>query len=292
MSTIRSATKVTPGTGSPLDPDALAADPVRAGASMLLRSGSTLASAWPPIAFGLLALAAWQAVVKAFSIASFVLPAPSDIFGALTENLPRIAGSAENTGANALVGLLIGTVLAVAAASLAARLRLADELITPLAAATATMPIVVLAPIFNTMFDSTSTLPRRLVVTVATFVPVFVNTVRGLKQMSAVHAELMASYAAGGMAVLRHVRIPGALPYFFTGIRLAASLSVISAVVAEYFGGLQQGLGPRITSAVAASDYALAWAYVVGAIALGLIFYLAALALESIAMRSRQVSGR
>jgi len=111
--------------------------------------------------------------------------------------------------------------------------------------------------------------------------------VRGLKQISPVHAELMLSYAAGGMAVLRHVRIPGALPYFFTGVRLAASLSVISAVVAEYFGGLQQGLGPRITSAVAASDYALAWAYVVGAIALGLAFYLAALLLESLVMRSR-----
>ena len=53
---------------------------------------------------------------------------------------------------------------------------------------------------------------------------------------------------------------------------------MISAIVAEYFGGLQKGLGPKITSAVAASDYALAWAYVVGAIALGLIFFLAALA--------------
>jgi NitT/TauT family transport system permease protein len=267
-------------------------DPVAAGASMLRRGGSTMASVWPPLAFGVLALALWQGLVKAFDIATFVLPAPSDIFGSLAENFSRIASAAGDTGSNALVGLVIGTLLAIVAAALAARLRIADELITPLAAAAATMPIVVLAPIFNTMFDSTSTLPRRLVVTVATFVPVFVNTVRGLKQISPIHAELMASYAAGGMAVLRHVRIPGALPYFFTGIRLAASLSVISAVVAEYFGGLQRGLGPRITSAVAASDYALAWAYVMGAIVLGLFFYLAALALEAAAMRSRQVAGR
>ncbi len=262
-------------------------DPVATGASLLRRSGSGLAAGWPPVAFGMLALGLWQGVVKAFDVATFVLPAPSDIFAALGNNVGRVFAAAQNTGSNAFFGLLIGVVLAVFAASLAARLRIADELITPLAAAAATMPIVVLAPIFNTMFDSTSTLPRRLVVTVATFVPVFVNSVRGLKQISPVHAELMLSYAAGGMAVLRHVRIPGALPYFFTGVRLAASLSVISAVVAEYFGGLQQGLGPRITSAVAASDYALAWAYVIGAIALGLAFYLAALLLESLAMRSR-----
>jgi NitT/TauT family transport system permease protein len=271
---------------------ALTIDPVAVGASLLRRSGSALSSLWPPVLVGVLVLGLWEGLVKAFHVATFVLQAPSDIFAALKDNLDRISTAAQNTGMNALVGLVIGTVLAVVAASLAARLRVADELITPLAAAAATMPIVVLAPIFNTMFDSTSTLPRRLVVMVATFVPVFVNTARGLKQISPVHAELMASYAAGGMSVLRHVRIPGALPYFFTGIRLAASLSVISAVVAEYFGGLQQGLGPKITSAVAASDYALAWAYVVGAITLGLIFYVAALLIEAISMRSRQLAGR
>ncbi len=278
-------------TTTSVDPDsALTTDPVAAGASLLRRSGSLLGSVWPPVLLGVLVLALWQGLVKAFHVATFVLPAPSDIFSALTDNLDRITTAAESTGANALVGVLVGSLLAVVAASLAARLRIADELITPLAAAAATMPIVVLAPIFNTMFDSTSTLPRRLVVMVATFVPVFVNTARGLKQISDVHAELMSSYAASGMSVLRYIRIPGALPYFFTGIRLAASLSVISAVVAEYFGGLQQGLGPKITSAVAASDYASAWAYVVGAIVLGLIFFLAALLIESLAMRSRRVS--
>ena len=272
-------------------PGILTSDPVAAGASLLRRTGSAFGSVWPPILLGAVALGLWQWIVTAFDVSSFVLPAPSAIYTALKDNFARILTAAESTGANALVGLLVGIVLAVIAASIAVRFRVADEMITPLAAAAATMPIVVLAPIFNTMFDSTSTLPRRLVVAVATFVPVFVNTARGLKQISPVHSELMASYAAGGMTVLRMVRIPTALPYFFTGIRLAASLSVIAAVVAEYFGGLQKGLGPKITSAVAASDYALAWAYVVGAIALGLIFYLAALLVESIAMRSRQVSG-
>jgi NitT/TauT family transport system permease protein len=70
----------------------------------------------------------------------------------------------------------------------------------------------------------------------------------------------------------------------FTGLRLAASLAVIAAVVAEYFGGLQNGLGTRITSAAANTAYPRAWAYVAAACALGLLFYLVATALERIAM--------
>ena len=273
-----------------VDTRAAALDPMRSGVALLRRTGSALGFLWPPIVLGLVVVGLWQWLTKAFDVQTFVLPAPSDIAKALGDNVERIAVAAGKTGSNAVAGLLLGTALAVVAAALSARLRVADELITPLAAAAATMPIVVLAPIFNTMFDSTSTWPRRLVVTVATFVPVFVNTARGLKQLSPVHAELMSSYAASGFAVLRFVRIPGALPYFFTGLGLAASLGVISAVVAEYFGGLQTGLGPKITSAVAASDYALAWAYVVGAIVLGLLFYVAALLLEAAAMRARQRS--
>ena len=254
---------------------------------ILRRSGSVATSVLPPVAFGVVVLALWQWFVDARDIAPYVLPAPSAIWSAAVDGHSLIASAARDTGANALVGLLAGSVLALVAAAVAVRIRIADELITPLAAAAATMPIVVLAPLLNNMFDATSTLPRRLVVTVSVFVPVFVNTVRGLKRMSPVHAELMTSYAASGLATLRTIRIPGALPYFFTGVRIAASLSVISAVVAEYFGGLQRGLGPRITSAVAASDYALAWAYVLGAIVLGLLFYLGALAVEWSAMHSR-----
>lgn len=258
----------------------------RTGA-LLRRSGSVAATVLPPIVFGALVVLLWEGLVRWRDIQPIVLPAPSAIWRAMTQYPGDIASAAKNTGINALVGLVIGSVLALSAAAIAARLRFVDELITPLAAVLATMPIVVLAPLLNFMFDTTSTVPRRLVVTVSVFVPVFVNTVRGLKRMSPVHAELMASLAASGVDTLRTVRIPGALPYFFTGVRIAASLAVIAAVVAEYFGGLQEGLGPKINSAVASSDTALAWAYVFGAIALGLIFYVAAAALEWLAMRSR-----
>ena len=115
---------------------------------------------------------------------------------------------------------------------------------------------------------------------VVVFAPVFVNMLRGLRQVQPVHRDLLRAYAATPGQVTRTVTVPGALPFVFTGLRIASSVAVISAVVAEYFGGLQNGLGSRITSAAANSAYARAWAFVVGAILLGLVFYGATLALE------------
>ena len=125
------------------------------------------------------------------------------------------------------------------------------------------------------MFESTSSIPRRVVVAIVVFFPVFLNTLRGLREVDPIHRELMASYAARGWTFTRLVRLPGALPFVFTGLRQASSLAVIAAVVAEYFGGLQDGLGSRITSAAAYTAYPRAWAFVVGACVLGLVFYLA-----------------
>jgi NitT/TauT family transport system permease protein len=101
----------------------------------------------------------------------------------------------------------------------------------------------------------------------------------------------MRSYAASPWTTTRLIRLPGALPFFFTGLRIAGSAAVIAAVVSEYFGGLQRGLGPAITSAAAASAYPRAWAVVVAAIALGLVFYLAALLAERLAMPWQRASG-
>jgi NitT/TauT family transport system permease protein len=238
----------------------------------------------PPIVVGVGLLVLWEAFVEARNIQPYVLPKPTAIWEQLRVNADDIFGTAKASGANAVVGLVVGSILGVAAAVLAARSRLVDELLTPLAAAVNAMPIIALAPVFNTMFASTSVVPRRLVVTVVAFFPVFVNTIRGLRQVDPVHRELLDSFAASQWQFTRTVRLPGALPFVFTGLRLASSLAVIAAVVSEYFGGLQTGLGTRITSAAANTAYPRAWAYVVAACALGLAFYLAALLLERVAM--------
>jgi NitT/TauT family transport system permease protein len=237
-----------------------------------------------PIAVGVLLLAGWQALVVGNDIKPYLLPKPSAIWEQMVHNRADILSTARVTGTNALVGLLVGAILGIMVALVASRFRVVDSMLVPLAAAVNAMPIIALAPIFNTMFSTTSSVPRRLVVTLVVFFPLFINALRGLRQVAPIHRELMDSYAAGGWTFARTVRIPGALPFVFTGLRLAAALAVIAAVVAEYFGGLQNGLGTRITSAASNTAYPRAWAYVAAACALGLLFYLVATALERIAM--------
>jgi NitT/TauT family transport system permease protein len=265
----------------------IAADPsapVVSGGRRARRGVGLLRSAIPPVLVGIGGLALWELTVTLGRVAPFILPAPSAVAEQLWTNREVVLQTARATGANALIGLVCGALVAVLASLVAGRFRLLGEVSVPMAAALNALPIIALAPILNNMFESTSSLPRRLVVAIVVFFPVFINTVRGLGEVDPIHRELMASYAARGWVFTRLVRLPGALPFVFTGLRQASSLAVIAAVVAEYFGGLQDGLGSRITSAASYTAYARAWAFVAGACVLGLVFYLVTLGLERLAM--------
>jgi NitT/TauT family transport system permease protein len=150
-------------------------------------------------------------------------------------------------------------------------------------AALAVVPIVALAPVLNSMFGADSQVGRQAIAGLAAFVPVFLNTLRGLRQTRPVHRELMRSYAASSGQTMRVLTLPAARPFIFTGIRIASSLAVISALVAEYFGGPRGGLGGVISTSAASSAYARAWAYVVGAVILGLVFFVVTAAMERLA---------
>nr|WP_296069007.1 ABC transporter permease [uncultured Actinoplanes sp.] len=241
-------------------------------------------SVLPPVIVGVAAIAAWQLIVTAGRIAPFILPAPSAIWAELVAQRRNVWEAALASGENALIGLIGGAVAGVLVAMVASRIRVLGEVSLPFAAILNALPIIALAPLLNNMFESTSSIPRRLVTGIIVFFPVFVNTLRGLREVNPIHRELMHTYAASGWTFARKVRLPGALPYVFTGLRQASSLAVIAAVVAEYFGGLQTGLGSRITSAAAFTAYPRAWAFVVGACLLGLVFYLTTLLLERLAM--------
>jgi NitT/TauT family transport system permease protein len=246
----------------------------------------------PPLIVGIASILLWQLTVTLGRIAPFILPAPSAIWDELVEQKKNVWEAALASGTNALIGLIAGSILAVLFAMAASRFRPLAEVSIPFAAVISALPIIALAPILNNMFEATSSIPRRIVAAIIVFFPVFLNTLRGLREVDPIHQELMHTYAASGWTFARKVRLPGALPYVFTGLRQASSLAVIAAVVAEYFGGLQDGLGSRITSAASFTAYPRAWAFVVGACLLGLAFYLTTLLLERLAMpwRTRLIS--
>ena len=234
----------------------------------------------PPVALFAALLLVWQLAVVIGDIPAFFLPSPLAIGGEFGDLLPSIAGASLVTGTNALVGLVVGSLLGVVAAVVAAFVRVLDEMFAPVIAAIAVVPIVALAPVLYTMFGAQLEIARVIVAAIAVFVPVFINSLRGLRQVRPVQRDLMRAYAASGWQTARTVTIPSALPFMFTGLRIASSLAVISAIVAEYFGGPRSGIGSLITSAASGSNYARAWAFVVGAIVVGLLFFTATLAIE------------
>lgn len=246
-------------------------------ASVLLRRMT------PPLVVGVLFLALWEAAVKGFDLKPYFLSAPSKIWQKFVENIDLVWGAAKVSGSNALIGLLLGAVVGAVMSLVLSRYRTLGELVTPLAIALNAVPIFVLVAVLNNMFAITSEVPRRLMVTLVVYFIVLVNVAKGLTQVNGTHVELMRSYAASDFEILRKVRVPNALPYFFTALRIAAPVAVITAFVSEYFGGSQNGLGSRITSNIANSKNAVAWAYVLGACLLGLVFYVVSSVLEGVA---------
>ena len=251
-------------------------------------TGSLFQSLWPPVVFGLGFLVLWELAVKVFDFKPYFLPAPTSIWQQFNENTTLIWNATKVSGLNALIGLLVGAGLGITMSFLLVRFRLLNDLVTPLAIGLNAVPIFVLVSVFNNMFSITSEVPRRLMVSLVVYFIVLVNVARGLREVGPTQLELMRSYAASEVAILRKVRVPNAVPYLFTALRIAAPAAVITAFVSEYFGGSQNGLGSRIVASIAISKNASAWAYVMGACLLGLTFYLIAVGLERVATRGRR----
>lgn len=278
-----------PSTTAPVVDDTVAAaDPSSTIPGRILARGTTIGSVLAPVGFGVLLLGLWQLLVVVFDIPPYIIPSPTAILGQFVTNFDTVLAGTIRTGVNALIGLLIGTVIGVLAAIVASVFKSADSIAAPAVSALSVMPIVALAPILYTMFGAGEETARQIVAALAVLIPIYLNTLKGLRQVRPVHRDLMRIYAATPLQQQLSVTLPTAAPYLFTGLRIASSLAVISALVAEYFGGPVGGLGKSITSAASSSNYALAWAYVVGAILLGLAFYSVALAIETYLTRHRR----
>jgi NitT/TauT family transport system permease protein len=238
-----------------------------------------------PVAVGLIMLALWVLLVDVLAVAPRALPSPFAVASEIALRSGIILEDMAITASNALLGLAVGTIVAIVAAGLAASFRPIDGMLAPLVAAIAVVPIVALTPILNTMFGASSQFGRQTIAALAAFVPVFINVLRGLRQTRPVHRDLLRASGASAGQTFRLLTLPTALPYLMTGLRVASSLAVIAALVAEYFGGPADGIGTAIAGYAKSGKAALAFAYVAGGIAIGLVFFLVTLLLERIVTR-------
>jgi len=228
----------------------------------------------------------WEVGVGALGDAAFVLPRPSAIMTALVDNWGAgrwpLAKAALATLTEAAGGLVIGTVAGTVAAFATARWATAREVLLPIGIGASAVPIIAFAPLMNNWFGVLNPLSKMMIVAVLVFFPVYVNVVRGLVQVEPSALELMRSYAASEWTVLRRVRIPNALPYFFTALKVSATLSLIGAIVGEYFGGANDVLGRAIVQSASALRFDVTWAAIILGAASGIAAYLAIVAVERI----------
>jgi NitT/TauT family transport system permease protein len=180
----------------------------------------------------------------------------------------------------ALGGLVIGTVAGVAVAFATARWLTARAALLPLAVAANAIPIIAFAPLLNNWFGVLNPLSKMMMAAILVFFPIMANVTRGLVQVEPSALELMRSYAASEWTVLRKVRVPNALPFFFTALKLGATLSLIGAIVGEYFGGSSLVLGRIIVQSASALRFDVTWAAILLGAATGIVFYLVIVAVE------------
>lgn len=242
------------------------------------------------IAVGFLVI--WELIVRVFNIQQFLLPRPSAILEEWLGEFNRFTSGAgsilwESSGAtlrSAVGGFFLGCGAGVLVALVTARFTIISEALMPFAIAANSVPIIALAPITNNWFGLTNPVSKMVIVAVMCFFPVMINTVRGLTMVDPRQLELMQSYAASPGKILRALRIPNALPFILSALRVASALSVIGAVVAEFFGGPRATLGQFIAQEAAGLGFTRAWTAIIMASVMGLTFYLLVIFIERVTM--------
>lgn len=234
----------------------------------------------PAIGLFLLGLLVWEATVTVFRVEGFLLPKPSVIGLTFQDQFPVVLPAGLFTMRQAVGGFVIGCLLGISTALVTARWALISEGLMPFAIAVNSTPIIALAPIMNNWFGITNPFSKMSIVAMIVFFPVMINTVRGLRQVEVDALELLRSYATSEWTVLLKLRIPNALPYLFSSLKIGSTLSVIGAIVSEYFGGTREALGVYISQQAALFHFAEAWSAIVVACFMGISFYLLVLMVE------------
>jgi NitT/TauT family transport system permease protein len=236
----------------------------------------------PAVAVFVLAIAAWEGAISAFHIQQFLLPRPSDIASTFWTSRHLLWPAGWYTFKEALGGFFAGSLLGMATATLIGRFTLVGTALMPLAIAANAVPIIAFAPIFDVWFNPLSPHSKMAIAGVLCFLPVMVNTLRGLQSASPRQIELMRSYACSDLEIWRRVRVPAALPFVFTALKVASVLAMIGAIVGEYFGGSFNSLGVLINSDANIFNFERAWAGILVASLLGLALYGAVVATERV----------
>jgi NitT/TauT family transport system permease protein len=226
-----------------------------------------------PGLFGIWLLYLWEVIVGGFAIPRILLPSPSQIGDVIAARFDVLAQDFRQTFLKSvLAGFAIGSGSGFLAAVLIDRSPFLQRGLLPLGALVSAIPIVGIAPIM-VMWFGFDWQSKAAVIVVMTFFPMLVNTLAGLHSAGAMERDLMHSYAAGYWQTLLKLRLPNALPFVFNALKINSTLSLIGAIVAEFFGTPIVGMGFRISTEVGRMNIEMVWATIAVAALAGSMFY-------------------
>jgi NitT/TauT family transport system permease protein len=230
--------------------------------------------------FGGWVLFFWEAGVAVFDVPRVLLPAPSAIVASMWQHAGTLGRDFVQTVLKAVVvGWVLGSGLGFATGIAIDRLPFLQRGLLPVAALTSSMPLVAVAPIM-VMWFGFEWPSKAAVVVLMTFFPTLIATLAGLQAVGRIERELMHSYAAGYRRTLLDLRLPCAVPYIVSALKVNATLAMIGAIVAEFFGSPTVGLGFRISTEAAKMNLPLVWGAIVVAAVSGSVAYTLLVRLE------------
>jgi NitT/TauT family transport system permease protein len=204
--------------------------------------------AFAPVLVGLLILAVWQVLCRAYDVPSYLFPAPSDIGHSLVADLPTLLHALLSTLKVTLVAFLLAVAFGTLVAFLFVQSRVIEISLLPYAVMLQVTPIVAVAPLIIILVKDTFWSLTLCAAVIAVF-PVISNTTIGLRSVDPGLLSYFRMNKASRMQILRRLRVPSALPFFMAGLRISSGLALIGAVVAEFVagtGGRSAGLAYEI----------------------------------------------
>jgi NitT/TauT family transport system permease protein len=226
-----------------------------------------------PLLFGAVVFYLWEVGIRGFGVSPVIMPAPSAAAARFAASLPTLGGDFVQTFVRGvLIGYVIGCGAGLLVAVLAQRFEFLGRGLLPLGNFFSALPLVGVAPIMVMWFgfDWPS---KAAVVTLVTFFPMLVNTLAGLSSAGHMERDLMRSYGADHRQTLIKLYLPAALPFIFNALKINATLALIGAIVAEFFGTPTQGIGFRISTEAGRMAIDMVWAEIALAAIAGMAFY-------------------
>jgi NitT/TauT family transport system permease protein len=221
---------------------------------------------------------AWWAIVAGFHVKPFIAPSPVLVFETLFAKSDVLLQNLVPTALEASLGFLLGNFAAIVLATIFVHNKTLQDIFYPVAVMINSIPVVAKAPILVLIMGN-GLEPKITIAAIVCFFPTLVNMVRGLEAVNPQAMELMHVLSASRREIFFKLRLYASLPYLFSALRIAASMSVIGAVVGEWIGATE-GIGAMIIQATYAFDSALLYTAIIMSAVLSGFFFLVIAVLE------------